>query len=377
MIKLSTYGILFHALLLVMAGCRSTPEEAGREEAVDLMGHEIVLSEAQVELAGIQAGKLEEKILSEEIRCNGTVELPPGGRISISLPMDGYVKSIHVNSGSEVRKGDLLAVMNHPHFLDLQREYLVTGNNLQMLKEDLDRQEILAREDAASGKKLTSARTEYENAKVHHYALGEQLKMLGIQTEGLDADHLRSEVRIHSPINGFVRKNYANTGEMMHAGDPIMELEDNSDLLVQLVIYEKDIGRIRQGQEVEFTTGKTNRDYTGKVHTVGKSIDEKTRSGVVLVTITNPDEFILSGMYVRARVLIDQVKVYALPESGIVREGDQAYLFAQKDSTFKRIPVTTGISKDGYVEIKSPENLTGLDLVTAGAYYLNAGFQEE
>ncbi|MFC2116703.1 efflux RND transporter periplasmic adaptor subunit [Bacteroidota bacterium] len=369
--------LLIAAIIIAFTACKAkVSEDEGREDMA-VVADEIVLSDEQVSMAGIVSGKLEQMTLSETLSCNGSVEIPPQSLVYVTLPQEGYVKSIHSYTGSSVKKGDLLAVMEHPGFLDLQQEYLVSGNNLALLKKDLDRQETLAREDAASDKILMAARTEYENTLVRHTALGEQLKMLGIDPAGIIASSLSSEVKVYSSINGHVRMNHANMGELMSAGSPIMELEDVSHLHVHLIIYEKDVNRVREGQEVEFTTGVKDRKYRGKIITAGKSIDEETRSVMVHVHISDPDAALLSGMYIKARIMLDQSTVYALPEEGIAESGGQNFVFIRSGNSFLRIPVNTGIIQDGFVEIISPGNLLEKELVLAGAYYLNSALSAE
>jgi cobalt-zinc-cadmium efflux system membrane fusion protein len=138
------------------------------------------------------------------------------------------------------------------------------------------------------------------------------------------------------------------------------------------VIYEKDISRVSGGQTVEFTTETGGRTYRATVHTTGKTIDPGNRSVDVHAHIDNPDDALLAGMYVRAGILTGSKKVTAIPEEGVVTEGGQDYVFLRRGNSFQRLAVGTGLRKDGYVEILSPETLPGDDLVTAGAYYLNA-----
>lgn len=371
------YKILTAAVLLALAACQAKVSEDAGGEGDQVLAEELILSDEQVNMAGIVSGKLEKKILSEVLSCNGSVGVPPRSLVFVSLPLQGYVKRINFFTGSKVRKGDLLAVMEHPDYLDLQQEYMVYGNNLVLLRQDLDRQEILEKEDATSEKKLMAARTEYENTLILHTALGEQLKLLGIDPAAVSVKSMSSRVKVYSPINGHVRKNHANMGELMSAGDPIMELEDISRLHVHLAIYEKDINRVRKGQEVNFTTEVRDRKYRGTINITGKSIDEKTRSAEAHVRISNPDDALLSGMYVKAKILLDPITVYALPEAGIAREGDQSFVFISKGNSFRRIPVETGIQQDGFVEIKSHETLLDQEIVLAGAYYLNAGLSDE
>lgn len=364
-------------ILIVLAACQARIKENADEVSSVPEADQVILSEEQIKLAGIVSGRLEERTLSEELKCNGNVEVPPQSMISISLPMEAYVKQVNFYSGSAIHKGDLLAVMEHPGFLILQKEYLVTGNNLILLREDLERQEILAKEEAASGKKLMNARTDYENTRIQHNALAQQLRLLGIDPGGLTVENMSPLVNVYSPIHGYVKENYVNIGELLEAGQPLMDLVDITHLHVHLVVYEKDVNRVKPQQLVKFTAGSDEKEYLGTIHTVGKSIDEESRSADVHVHVTNADPSLLSGMYVKAQILVNRKSVFALPAEGVAEEGGQSYIFLRTGNSFKRIPVETGIMEEGFVEIRSTDSLLDKEIVLSGAYYLNAGLNQE
>lgn len=366
---MKTYLILIMILLLV--ACRGKVVEEIQETPV-FQGNQLSLSDEQMNLAGIISGTLEEKVLSDVLNCNGYVRVPPKGQVTVSLPVEAYVREIHFRWGEKISRGDLLAVMEHPDFLKLQLEFLETGNNLVLLKEDLDRQEALAEENAISRKSLMRARTSYENTLARHTSFGEQLKLIGFNPANINVNNLQSRINVYAPISGYISNHDIKIGGLMHEGDPIVELVDIARLNLHLVVYGKDISRVQSGQSVEFTTEAQDKVYHGKVHAKGKAIDPGNRSVDVHVHISDPDANLLSGMYVKARVLIGSSHVYAIPETGVVSEGDQNFVFVNEGNKFRKKAVQTGLRRDGFVEILSPESLLNETIILTGAYYLNA-----
>jgi cobalt-zinc-cadmium efflux system membrane fusion protein len=358
-------------MILVLSACQGKIDQEA-EESISSPETQLSLSEEQISMAGIVIGMLEERVLSDVLNCNGYVRVPPRGQVTVSLPVEAYVREIHFTWGERISKGSLLAVMEHPDFLKLQQEFLESGNNLVLLKEDLERQEVLAQENAASQKSLMNARTSYENMLANHSSLKEQLRLLGLNPETVDVNNLQSRLRVYAPISGYISHHNIKMGELMHQGDPIVELVDVSRMNLHLVVYGKDISRVQQGQQVEFTTEAQDRIYHGVIHSKGKTIDPENRSVDVHARITDPDANLLSGMYVKAKVLIGSNTVYAIPEAGIVSEGGVSYVFIEEGNTYNKYAVETGLQKDGFVEILTPEAYQGKNLVLAGAYYLNA-----
>lgn len=358
-------------MILILAACRGKVEEEVQETSM-VQGTELSLSEEQINLVGIVSGMLEEKVLSDVLSCNGYVRVPPSGQVTVSLPVEAYVREIHFHWGEKIAKGNLLAVMEHPDFLKLQQEFIETGNNLVLLKEDLERQEALAKENAASKKSLMRARTSYENTLAIHTSLGEQLKLIGFNPTKINVNSLQSRINVYAPITGFISHHDIKIGELMHEGDPIVELVDIAKLNLHLVVYGKDISRVQEDQHVEFTTEAQDKIYHGVVHAKGKAIDPGNRSVDVHAHISDPDANLLSGMYVKARVLIGSSKVYAIPETGVVSESGQSYVFVNEGNKFIKKAIATGLRMDGFVEILSPGDLLTKNIVLAGAYYLNA-----
>ena len=362
----------FALLMVLMIGaCQGKVRDASDDIAAS-QGTRLILSDEQISLAGIKSGKIEEKVLSDVLDCNGYVKVPPRGQVTVSLPVDAYVRDIRFHWGEKVAKGDLLAVMEHPDFLRLQQDFIESGNNLALLKEDLERQEVLARESAASKKSLMTARTSYENTLALHASLQEQLRLLGLDPSTVNVNNLQSRLSIRAPISGYISHHEIKIGELLHAGDPIVELVDITRLNLHLVVYAKDISRVQEGQQVEFTTEAQDRLYHGLVRAKGKAIDPGTRSVDIHASITDPDVNLLSGMYVKTKILIGSSKVYAIPEGGVVTDNGQSYIFINEEKEFNKTAINTGMRKDGFVEILSPGELLGKDIVLAGAYYLNA-----
>jgi cobalt-zinc-cadmium efflux system membrane fusion protein len=358
-------------MVLLLGACQGKVGDVSEDIAIS-QGSRLILGDDQINLAGIESGRIEEKVLSDVLNCNGYVRVPPRGQVTVSLPVEAYVRDIRFHWGEKVAEGDLLAIMEHPDFLRLQQDYIETGNNLALLKEDLERQEALARENAASMKSLMRARTSYENTLAQYASLKEQLRLLGLDPSAINVNSLQSRVNIRAPISGYISHHEIKIGELMHAGDPIVELVDITSLNLHLVVYSKDISRVQGGQQVEFTTEARDRVYHGVVHAKGKAIDPGTRSVDVHARITDPDINLLSGMYVKAQILIGRSKVYAIPETGVVTEDGQSYIFINEERAFNKTAINTGMRKDGFVEILSPGDLLGKEVVLTGAYYLNA-----
>ena len=115
---------LLPAVVLMLGACSGRAPEESRD-AVQNTENILTLTEEQIGLAGISSGQPEEMLLADVLSCNGYVRVPPRGQVTVSLPLECYVREIHFHWGEKIRKGDLLAVVEHPDFLKLQQEYII------------------------------------------------------------------------------------------------------------------------------------------------------------------------------------------------------------------------------------------------------------
>ena len=82
------------------------------------------LTDAQMKSAGVETGKLEMKKISSVLKVNGRVDVPPQNLVSISIPLGGYLRSTDLLTGTYVSKGQTLALMEDPQYIQLQQDYL-------------------------------------------------------------------------------------------------------------------------------------------------------------------------------------------------------------------------------------------------------------
>ncbi len=102
--------------------------------------------------------------------------------------------------------------------------------------------------------------------------------------------------------------------------------------------------------------------------------------------IENKKGLLLPGMYVRGKIMTDNVQTFALPEEGVVREGDKYFIFTAKKENdngteewgFEPVEITVGNTDDGWIEVKLFGKLpSGAKVAWNNAYYLLAEMKKE
>ena len=162
---------------------------------------------------------------------------------------------------------------------------------------------------------------------------------------------------------------------------------DRSDLHLELKVFERDIAKIKIGQDILFRVpaqGADAQPLPATVFLVGKAFDDDGRTVPVHAHLhdTGPDAAataaLLPGQYVSARILTGRTPQRTLPEDALVPGGEASYAYYQvksdaSGSTFRRFSLRPGPTDQGQVAVRLLDKLADTThLVVKGAYFLDA-----
>lgn len=354
--------------LILMTSCHSSADnkEATKAEAVDSNSNTVQLSSIQVKNAGIVTGKPALKQMHTSLRVNGVIDVPPQNLVSISMPLGGYLKTMTLLPGMQIKKGQVLAVLEDPQYVQLQEDYLVAQNKLTFLEADYARQKELNQSKANSDKVLQQVKSDYESQKVIVRALSEKLHLININPANLQSSNISRQISILAPISGFVSKVNVNTGKYVAPTDVLFELMDPADLHLSLTVFEKDLAQISSGQEVVAWTNNSGEKYQAEVHFITQGVDE-THAAEVHCHIKKYDKRLVPGMFMNAEISLNNAQVKALPDGAIVKWQGKNYVFkADTGYMYAMVPVEIGAHTDGFTEIKT--DLPDGEYITDNAY---------
>lgn len=240
----------------------------------------IHLSKAQFNNSKMEIGNLEEKEFAQTVHTNGEIDVPPHSKAVISAFSGGYIKNTPLLVGDEVKKGEPLVTIENPEFIGMQQNYMETSEQLSFLKSEYERQKTMFEENITSQKSFLKAESEYKTAVARTNGLKKNLQMLNINPSSVLEGNIVSQVSIYSPINGYVTQVLVNTGTYVSPADKIMEIVNTDHIHLELKIFEKDLLRIKKGQEILFKVPEASQEvFIGDVHLVGTTIDTKSQVG--------------------------------------------------------------------------------------------------
>lgn len=388
--------ILF--LIISIFSCDKATKTVETEEHQETEKGVVELTKAQVKASQIVLGNFELKNLSEVITANGYTKLPPQNQADVSVFMSGIVKSISVIEGQFVRKGQSLATFQSMEYNNFRLEKAKLTEELQQTKVakdylilDFIRQKELSEENVTAKKAFQKVSSDLEANKSKIENIENQIQILQ-QTLSLSSKGNTALIAILAPISGFITAVNVKIGSSVAPNVSLFSIVNNSEMHVDLLVYEKDLFKIKIGQTIRFVlTNRGNQEITGKVFSIGKAFQNETKSVAVHADINNNKAGLISGMYVSALIDIGKNEVNTLSTDAVVKAEGKEFVFIQeveekhehkkgeevleKDTRvqFKRIEVKTGTTQLGFIQVTPLQEIpSGAKIVTKGSYYLQS-----
>ncbi|WP_188669501.1 efflux RND transporter periplasmic adaptor subunit, partial [Maribacter cobaltidurans] len=188
----------------------------------------VAISKQQAETIGLETKPLEERNLGNNIKVTGTLELFPQDRANISPFIGGNVSSIKVVPGNIVRKGQVLAYIEHPDIIAMQQEYQEKNDELVFLKQDFERKKTLYDKGVSSGKEFQMAQSKFRSTTSSVNGLKSKLRLLGLDPSKVAEGEIYSAIPIITPISGYVGEVMVSLGDYVAPQSKMFSISDNS-----------------------------------------------------------------------------------------------------------------------------------------------------
>jgi cobalt-zinc-cadmium efflux system membrane fusion protein len=352
----------------VLVACQPKPEATS--DSIPENSDTIALTETQQQTVTIELGAVQSKAIHQEVRASGMLDAPPQNVVSVSAPLGGFVKSTKLLQGMTVKRGDVLAVMEDPNYIQLQQDYQEANSRLILLGQELERQQQLASENIGARQRLQEAEAAFRSTQAQCEGLAARLKLIGLLPEKVLAGPIQSAIEIKAPIGGYVTQVNVNIGKYVTATDVMFRIVDTDHLHAEIFVYERDLPALRVGQPLFIQLSNETRERTAKVYLIGKEIAED-RTIRVHAHLDREDPALIPGLFFTARIETATQNVAALPETAFVYFEGKDYVFMPQSQPGKyaHMVVTKGTCLDGFCEVTF-EGTAPAQIVTAGAYQL-------
>lgn len=340
------------------------PSEGSPEAA------QVKITEQQFKRLGIELGKPTVRIISGVIRANGMLDVPPQNLISISAPLGGFVKKTELLQGMRVKRGQTIVELEHPDYIQLQEDYLMTKNQLEYLELEFKRQEELANEKVSAAKDFQMAKSNYQSSKTKLSGLKAKLNLINIRPSDIESGEIKSTISIVSPISGFVSQVNVNIGMYVSPSTLMFRIVDTDHLHAEVQVFEKDLPKLKIGQTVFLQLANENAEREADVYLIGKEITPE-RTVRVHCHLKREDPHLIPGLFFSARIETEKSNVDALPADAVLLFEGKHFVFLEKQPlVFELVEVEKGITENGFTQVTIPVTEQSKQVVVGGAYFL-------
>ncbi len=307
------------------------------------------VSPALMQSLGIRLGKVERVSLPTRLHAVGSVTFDERLLQLVQARVDGYITQLHVKAPLvHVRRGEPLATILAPQWLEAQQEYLT----------------LL---DATS-----------ESAPALRAAARERLTVLGVPDAAVrtleEKRQTTAATIVQSPIDGVVTELGARDGAAFAAGASLFRINGLTSVWVNAQIPEAHVSMVPMGSTVQaHATAWPGREFKGRVIALLPQVDPQTRTFTVRVALDNPDFRLSPGMWVAldftGPALPPQLVV---PSEAVISTGERSVVITAKDSgAFDVVEVSTGVEQDGKTPILSGLQ-EGESVVVSGQFLIDS-----
>ena len=351
--------------------------------------------------ASAQSSTIEAEIVAPQsiagvIPATGKILVPEDHVAVIGPVNEGRIVRLYAGQGTKVRKGQKLADLESADIDQAEADYLKaladyenavrsSAAEVKLAQASYDRNKLLYEQKITAGKNLQSAEHDLEVAKAAAdnsingtkaalTAARRHLLILGINDATIDAlakkTDLAATFSLNSPIDGIVVERNATVGASVGTDANLFKIIDLSRVWIDADVFEKDLPRVRPGQEVKLTvTAFPESTFSGRVILINSVVDPETRTVKVRTEVANPDGRLKPDMFANVQIVTDLNRAaISIPQSAVLNDEGKTIVFVAEGNGYKKRQVQAGIQNNDRVEIV--DGLTAGDKVVVKGNYL-------
>ena len=323
----------FITLILVGLLISACGNDKKVDQAVtEIVSNSISLNNEQIVNSDIREAAPKKELIGMTIHANGTVEIPPQNKTIIAAQFGGFIKSLNVLDGMNVKKGQVLLTIEHPELIQLQQDFLEVSSSLEYLAADLDRQVKLSQQEAGSLKNMQLAKSQYTGSMAKKSGLKVKLEMAGVNISQLSAGNIQRSVSILAPFSGVVTKVAVEVGAYANPTDHLLEIIDLKHAHAEVIVFEKDVKKLKIGQQLTLNFSNEAGVVKASIFLIGKEI-ATDRTVKVHCHLDEESASIAPGSYFKASIYTGETEEYCVPSQAIVELNGKLVVFFVKSKT--------------------------------------------
>jgi cobalt-zinc-cadmium efflux system membrane fusion protein len=343
--------------------------------------HHVLLTPDEERMVHVSTVSAELRPLRSRLQAMGTVYAPPDRKAVVGSAFPARVGEVLVRVGQWVRRGQPLVVLNAETIGEAKAAHMKARAALELAESSYEREERLLACGVGARKAFLAAENARKLARSDLESAEKRMRVLGLSEAEVEAVRTSGDVdtriTLYAPIAGKVTDTTPVVGSMADPSAAILTIVDPRTLCVDAEIYERDLAKLRTGQEVALTVpaypGET---FRGRIGYIGDEVKAETRTITVRTEVENAAERLKPGMYADVKLFLEEeAPTLALPERAVLDNLGEQMVFLKTTEGYLPQAVQVGTRQGGYVEIvRGLER--GDEVVLEGNYQLKSKLLE-
>jgi cobalt-zinc-cadmium efflux system membrane fusion protein len=326
---------------------------------------EVRLSAAQARNIGVRVTHPVSSRSDQTLPYPAQIVIPTPQLWVVSAPVAGMIVNLSVGRGDRISAGQPLVTLESPSFVSQQRDYLHAVAQEVLATQQLKRNVDLFEGKAVPQRVLEASQAEARQAAIVVAERRQMLRLSGLPDEAIfrlgKEAAISATLTVNAPRAASVVDIAVSPGQRLEQSALLVKLAQLSPLWVEIAIPASNIRAIRAGAKVEIEGYAT----PGKVVLVSETTDAATQTMLVRAEIPNTGE-LHPGQTAAVRIsfLSADESAWEIPYSGLVRRGEQTWVFVAIDGGFRLVPVGLLAEDQDHVVISGP--ITDKDEIAVG-----------
>jgi membrane fusion protein (multidrug efflux system) len=310
------------------------------------------LSVAQEDVMTIQSASI-----SSGPVITGSIE--PERRADLRAEVSAIVLQVLKENGEPVKRGDVLVRLDETSIRDTLMSAEDAQRAASLAVEQANRQLERLKTLTASG--MTSAKALDDAEMARNNAMSE---LSGARSRVATARQQLARTTVRAPFDGIVSDRKVSNGDTATIGKELVKVIDPASMRFEGAVSADSVSSVKIGQKVNFrVNGYANQEFAGVIKRIDPAANPVTRQVEVLVGFADNAQPRVAGLYAEGRVDATASDALMLPESALVRVGDNSHTWRIKDKTLSKVKLVVGArdARTGNYEIK--QGLAAGDIV--------------
>tara|TARA_R110002051_G_scaffold325024_1_gene425300 strand:- start:1025 stop:2143 length:1119 start_codon:yes stop_codon:yes gene_type:complete len=295
-----------------------------------------------------QVTSIKSDTLEYELSLPG--ELKPYEEVTLYAKIEGFVEKLSVDRGDMVTKGELLLSIEAP---EIQQQLLAARAKQREIAEKLSFSgQNFQRMNRASEVEGAISSIELEQTKTRF--MGDSAALSAVKAEVAAAAQLAGYRNIKAPFDGVVTSRLVSPGALVGSGkEPLLKLAREDKLRLVVAIPSKHADALSANTKANFTVnGAPGKEFPVSFSRSSRALDPELRSLMVEFDYDNSANILSAGAYAQVHLNLKRNQpTLKVPASSIITTTTQTLIAKVKSGKIQMVPITTGISKDGMIEI--------------------------